>query len=62
MVGILHKAKFFIQIEESTIHNSHALLVCVRFIPKRDIREEMLVINILREVTNGGGICNEVIQ
>ena len=42
IVEILQKAKFSIQVDESTIHNKAILLVYVGFIYEDDIREEML--------------------
>ena len=52
-MGILQKAKFFIQIDQSTIHSSHTFLVYVIFTHKNDIMEEMIFIKILFKTNNG---------
>ena len=60
MMEFLQRTKFFVQVDESTIHNQAILLVNVRFNHEDDIREEILFIKSLPETTTGENIFNEV--
>ena len=51
MVEILQNVKFYVQVDESTIHDQ-AILVYVGFIHEDDVREEMLFIESLPESSN----------
>ena len=62
IVEILHKTKFFLQTDESTIHNQAILLVYARFIYDDDVREEMLFIKSLPETIRGEDIFNHIMQ
>ena len=62
LVEILHKTKFSLQTDESTIHSQAILLVYVRFIYDDDVREEMLFIKSLPETTHGEDIFNHIMQ
>ena len=62
IVEILHKTKFSLQTDESTIRSQAILLVYVRFIYDNDVREEILFIKSPPETTCGEDIFNYIMQ